>query len=190
MRQTINGKEYSLRDIYRVRWPATAEQKKKFGISHWYGVANTCCIDTKEEQVILEGWAKRQIFVEDAIFPKGAWKSFDIDKIEVLTYDDKDSADENAFHNTVAEFFQVQDDEAASKGAIVGQMFSMGVADGSATYVVTAEKKTTLTIAWMGANNMDRYTDRMFGWGGTFRRKDILPMLRSQKALRAMFAGR
>lgn len=53
------------------------------------------------------------------------------------------------------------------EGIRVGKLFSVGVADGSAWYVVTKVGKTTAKIEWRGFCP-DRYTDQVLGLGGTF----------------------
>lgn len=53
----------------------------------------------------------------------------------------------------------------AGKGVQVGKMFSIGVGDGQATYVVTAVNGSKCDVEWRGWHNGDRYTDHYFGWG-------------------------
>lgn len=55
----------------------------------------------------------------------------------------------------------------------VNDQFSIGVADGSADYVVTRIARSTCDVEWFGANNPDRYLDHHYGWGGTFRIYDV-----------------
>ena len=58
------------------------------------------------------------------------------------------------------------------RGVAPGALFSVGVADGVAHYVVVHVKKTTCEIAWRGFAP-DRYHGDVFGMGGTFRIKDV-----------------
>jgi hypothetical protein len=53
------------------------------------------------------------------------------------------------------------------EGILVGKLFSVGVADGSAWYVVTKVGKTTAKVEWRGFCS-DRYSDQVIGMGGTF----------------------
>jgi hypothetical protein len=57
-----------------------------------------------------------------------------------------------------------------------GHLFAMGVADGSAHYVVTKVRQATCTVEWRGFCG-DRWVDRVFGWGGSFRRRDVEPLV-------------
>ena len=57
-------------------------------------------------------------------------------------------------------------------GVKIGKLFSVGVADGYAYYVVTKVNKKTCDISWRGFS-LDRYTDRHFGWGGRFNIEEI-----------------
>lgn len=50
--------------------------------------------------------------------------------------------------------------------------FFIGVADGSAAYVVTKVKRVNCDVEWRGYCP-DRWVDRMFGYGGSFRKKDV-----------------
>lgn len=52
-------------------------------------------------------------------------------------------------------------------------IFSVGVADGSAQYVVTSSARVYCEVEWRCYSNPDRYVDRMFGYGGKFRKKDV-----------------
>ena len=62
--------------------------------------------------------------------------------------------------------------DALPEGVHVGKMFQVGVGDGYAYYVVTKVMRTNCQVEWRGFSG-DRYVDRMFGYGGTFRIKDV-----------------
>jgi len=70
----------------------------------------------------------------------------------------------------------------------VGQMFSIGVADGSAWYVVTKVNKRTCDVEWRGFCP-DRWTDHHFGYGGQFQVSEILRYVESAAAMRKLFAS-
>jgi hypothetical protein len=53
-----------------------------------------------------------------------------------------------------------------------GRMFTVGVGDGYAHYVVTAVKRVNCDVEWRGFSG-DRWVARPFGYGGSFRRKDV-----------------
>ena len=61
----------------------------------------------------------------------------------------------------------------------VGAMFSVGVADGSAYYVVTKVNKRTCRIEWRGFC-ADRWVDQFFGYGGSFDKAKIASMCRGK----------
>jgi len=55
--------------------------------------------------------------------------------------------------------------DAIKSGVQVGSLFSIGVADGSAYYVVTKVSSRSCDVEWRGYGGGDRYTDHYFGWG-------------------------
>lgn len=81
-----------------------------------------------------------------------------------------------------------QRSEALGDRFAPGRLFSVGVADGAAWYVVTKVGKTNCTIEWRGFC-ADRYTDQVLGWGGSFPRRAIEPLARCHHGLRGIFAG-
>ncbi len=70
-----------------------------------------------------------------------------------------------------------------------GKLFSIGVADGQAWYVVTKVTPKTCTVEWRGFC-ADRYTDQVLGWEGTFPRRVIEPLAIRQHRLRSIFSER
>ena len=67
--------------------------------------------------------------------------------------------------------------KALGPGLKLGKLFSIGVADGAAWYVVTAITKKSCTIEWRGYD-FDRYQDQILRWGGKFPRNCIEPLVR------------
>lgn len=57
--------------------------------------------------------------------------------------------------------------DSLPEGISVGKLFSVGVADGSAWYVVTKVTKSSAKVEWRGFCP-DRYMDQVIGSGGTF----------------------
>lgn len=55
--------------------------------------------------------------------------------------------------------------DAIKTGVQVGSLFSIGVADGNACYVVTKVSGRSCDVEWRGYGGGDRYTDHYFGWG-------------------------
>lgn len=73
---------------------------------------------------------------------------------------------------------------ALDSKTLVHQLFSLGVADGSARYVVVKENKRSLKVEWRGYGGLDRYTDAILGWGGTFPRDSLEHFIESKQSLR------
>lgn len=63
-----------------------------------------------------------------------------------------------------AEYKKAQAKSDRLKGIAVGKLFSVGVADGCAVYIITKVNKTC-DVEWRGFGGGDRYTDHYFGWG-------------------------
>ena len=70
----------------------------------------------------------------------------------------------------------------------VNQLFSLGVADGSAWYIIVKETKRTLTVEWRGYDGGDRYTDAILGWGGAFPRGRLEHFIMSVEELKQFIA--
>ncbi len=122
------------------------------------------------------------VIVEDAVLPFSA---------EVLDTDTKDVAERKDFptydmntgyitkggdkydHFVNAAHMQADaDDKAAGKGVKVGRMFTLGVADGRAYYVVVKVGPKTCKVEWRGFC-LDRYVDQVLGYGKTLPAKDV-----------------
>lgn len=76
----------------------------------------------------------------------------------------------------------------AARGVAVGKMFSLPVADGKATYVVTRVAGTKCDVEWRGWFNGDRYTDHYFGWGRKgVACNTVLKYVRAAEGMAAIF---
>jgi len=73
------------------------------------------------------------------------------------------------------------------EGLVVGKLFSIGVADGKAWYLVTKVNKKTCHIEWRGFCS-DRYFDRHFGYGGKFDIKEVSRCTGWDDTLKKMFS--
>lgn len=69
-----------------------------------------------------------------------------------------------------------------------GRLFSIGVADGQAWYVVTKVGSKNCTVEWRGFC-CDGYRDQILEWGGSFPRRVIEPLARRHAGLRSIFGG-
>ena len=67
--------------------------------------------------------------------------------------------------------------DKAGPGLQVGKLFAVGVADGTAWYVVTQVNKRNCNIEWRGYD-FDRYRDQVLGWGGNIPKKNIEHLVR------------
>ena len=74
--------------------------------------------------------------------------------------------------------------DALGDGVIVGKIFSLPVADGSAYYKVVKVNKRTARVEWLKELSLDDYQDRMLGDKGTVQISKIEPMLAYDKKLR------
>jgi hypothetical protein len=72
------------------------------------------------------------------------------------------------------------------EGCKAGKMFKVGVADGYACYVVTRAGKKNVTIEWRNFA-CDAYHDQVLGWGGSFPRHCIEPLIGREEALANLF---
>lgn len=88
-----------------------------------------------------------------------------------------------------AEFKKAQKlSDGLPPGVHKGTLFSIGVADGYAWYVVTKVNKKTCDVEWRGFCP-DHYRDHYFGLGRKrVPLKDVEPYVRHKKALRDMFS--
>ena len=170
-----DGKEYEPNDVYLVT--AIFNGRKVYGQAK------------HNNDEAKANWEEGLVLVEDAFTPsRYLILAKDVTPIEMNMgtfnpatemWDDYDEV-----HQHVQDESEKQtkfDDETFDK-FIVGRSFSVGVADGSANYVITKINKKTVLIEWRGMCS-DRWTDRLFGWGGSFRREDIERMVTLHKPL-------
>jgi hypothetical protein len=130
-----------------------------------YGIA--AYLDEKEKKEAPAGHA----LIQDAVLPRSYWvpetQLVDIET-EYGTYDLKTGEwkNQDELHTFVsAEFRKAQElSDSLGDGVKVGKLFSIGVADGSAWYVVTRVKGSKCDVEWRGFFP-DRWTDHHFGWG-------------------------
>jgi len=86
-----------------------------------------------------------------------------------------------------AELAKANAHSAAQKGINSGSLFTVGVADGVAYYIVTKVKKRKVKIEWRGfAGNS--YKSKIFGAGGTFDINVIEPLVRLHSGVENIFA--
>lgn len=135
---------------YQVKW-TDKKGDIRYGI-----IRNRDLLNKKEYKNIPAGYS----IVDDAILPQALLvKDADLTDVpfsypgEFDKYVEKDAA-------------RAEKVSKALKGKVApGALFSIGVADGHACYMVTKVNKNTCDVEWRGYGGGDRYTDHYFGWG-------------------------
>lgn len=145
-----------LMDYYQVTWIGPNGQKL-------YGVVNR--YDTEAELAYKDGY----LIVSDAILP--VVERVALAAVKKLPMDFGGEYDQYV----EAEHKKAMATSDAVQGFGVGKLFSLGVGDGSAWYVITKVGKKNVTVEWRGFC-MDRWTDQLLGWGGSFPRRSIEPL--------------
>jgi hypothetical protein len=80
--------------------------------------------------------------------------------------------------------------KAAGKGVVKDKLFSIGVADGQATYVVTKVSGSKCDVEWRGFGNGDRYTDHFFGYGKKgVKVSDVARYIGREESMADLFAS-
>jgi len=153
--------------MYQVKW--TQNGKVCYGIHEQYGVHKSK----------REGYAT----VSDAIL--GTLHELPIESLTEIqcSWDPPDE-----FQQFVESEYQkaVKLSDSLS-GLQPGKLFSVGVADGCAYYVVTKVNKRSVKVEWRGFQG-DRYTDQVLGYGGSFPRDTIERIVLAEEGMREIFA--
>jgi hypothetical protein len=152
-----------LMDYYQVAW-IDATGQKRYGVAQHY--------NKEAEKAFKQGF----LLVSDAVLPVADRVALSVVRRLPTEFGGEYDKYIDAAHKEA-----VQTSEAVKQFG-PGKLFSVGVADGSAWYVVTKVTKTTATVEWRGFCP-DRYTDQVLGWGGSFPRRSIEPLCRSFSGL-------
>ena len=177
MKTRANG----MPDLYQVKWRRGKGCRWRYGVADSFG---------KEAE---DAWKKaRAIWVSDSILPSGDWVYVDRDEIVEIPFSSEYNKElgcmNDEYSKHIVKEFQKAQEKSKKATGLVDKMFSVGVADGSAYYVVVKENKQTVKIAWRGFCP-DRYHDAMMQWGGTFPKDRIADLIRRQEGLAALFAA-
>jgi len=168
-------------DLYQVKWRKSGARKWHYGIVDRFGL-------TRAKRELTKA---RAIWISDAVLPMGDWVYYDKDEVVEIPlsheYDRESGCMNDEFGRYVAKEYRKAQEISKNATGLVGKMFSVGVADGCAYYVVVKENKKSLKIEWRGFQG-DRYTDAMMQWGGTFPKDRIEQLIRRQEGLAALFA--
>jgi hypothetical protein len=162
--------------MYQVKypWPGKLPESEREHQQWQYGI-----VVNDSRQPKIEG----MVLVADAILPMTRWQRVvDVIKLPLAFGSEYDQYVESELQRASAE------SDAAGEGLQVRSLFNVGVADGRAWYVVTRVTKRTATVEWRGFC-LDRYTDSVLGWGGTFPRHTIERLVLSCQALARLFPG-
>jgi hypothetical protein len=161
-------------DHYRVKF--TRANKIIFGIVDSY---------SKEAKAAA---VNGKCIVEDAVLPK-RYIVNETELIDIpLSVENLQNGDEyDKFINTAFDEAQTTSNELPDEGVHVGSMFSIGVGDGQAWYVVVKVNKKTCQVEWRGFCQ-DRWTDHHFGYGGRFPINDVSRYVEGAKAMARIFA--
>jgi hypothetical protein len=155
-------------DHYRVKYPVNGSYT--YGIASMYG-------DSKQFNKYA---AQGKLVVEHAIYPQSA-AVVESELIDIPLGRNYPRMDELGYFfgkDEYDDYVALQQilhdiiDDRCGEGVVVGRGFSVGVGDGSAHYVVTKVARVNCTVEWRGFC-ADRWVDRMFGYGGSFRKSDV-----------------
>jgi len=161
-------------NLYRVKWKSVKSGKYRYGIVSTFG-----------EDVESQWNDNRNILIEDAITPTAKWVNYD--KTEIVPLEFSYPIENDEYDLYVEEQLVKAQDESNDVTGLVGKMFTVPVADGCSYYVVVKENKKTVKIEWRGFC-LDRYVDEFLGYGGTFDKDRIEPLINRQEAMAKLFA--
>jgi hypothetical protein len=164
-------------DLYRIKW--------RRGGSNWrYGIVYSSSFNEDEKKAWDE---HKALWVEDAVIPKGDWVYYEKDEVVPIEFGSFDPEDPDEYEEYVQkEYIKAKEKSKRAKG-LTGKMFTVGVADGYAHYVVVKENKKTAKVEWRGFCP-DRYSDAMMQWGGTFPKDRVEEQVRRCEGLAELFS--
>lgn len=151
-------------------------------------------LGSAKDPAVLAAKARGEVVVADAILPKSYFVRdadlTDIDGGTMGTYDMQGNLLTGNAYDMYVEAERKKAEVASlavTQGVGVGSLFSIGVGDGTAHYVVTKVNKKTCRVEWRGFC-LDRWTDHHFGWGGTFPVADVARYVEGGRKIAAIFA--
>lgn len=152
-----------------------------------YGLVNQYSDDAKDA-------AKRgHLLIEDAVLPV-CYEVKDDDKVidipmEPGRYDFGNDmfVGSDEYHTYVQQQYKAAKQRSESlEGVQRGKLFSIGVADGRAWYMITKVGRSKCTVEWRGFA-LDRYYDHHFQSGGQFPINDIARYVARADGMRKLF---
>jgi hypothetical protein len=146
-----------------------------------YGIVETLSKEAKKAE--KEGF----VLVCDAIRPI-SYKVKDAHLVDIPFHS---NYDEDEYNQYVSQEFEKAIElakQTPKKGVHVNSYFDIGVADGSAHYVVTEVNGKTCDVEWRGFSG-DRYSDHHFAWGGVFPTKTVKAYVEQHRAMDELFGS-
>jgi len=168
----------------RIKFRAIGESNIRFGNVQQYG------------EDIEKLWAKGIVTIEDPI--SGVLQDFRMSDIKILeeyewTFGEHDPEThmsiETEYDRYINDAYKehMKASKEAGKGLQKDKMFTVGVGDGCAFYVITKVNKKSVRIEWRGFCP-DHYVDMTLGYGGSFPKHCIEPHVGWGEALDEIFA--
>jgi len=137
---------------YQVKWTDSKGQ------THYGIIRERSGFNKDQYKNIPKGYS----IVEDAILP--VCRAVPDTSITDIPFGDFGTSEYDKFIKAEYEKAQALDEKLPIRTVAVGALFHIGVADGSAPYVVTKVNKKTCDVEWRGFCP-DRYYDHYFGAG-------------------------
>lgn len=140
---------------YLVKYTAPNMSSKTAPKGERYGVVDGFSDDAKKYS------EKGFYIVSDCILPQSFLvKKEDVVEVEMSDWRKVDDWIEGDYKKAL---------ESCRRNDVLsaGDVFSVGVGDGYACYIVTKVNKKTCRVEWRGWGGLDRWTDSILGWGCT-----------------------
>ena len=156
-------------DFYNCKYfPKDKPKKVKYGVQQRY-----------EHQAEARWIQNRDLIIEDAITAVPnviSLNDYVVIKVPMTFSWNEEGPDE--YHQFIEkEWKKACDKSDAVTSGLKDKIFSIGVADGSAWYIVTKETKQNVYLEWRGWDGGDRYVHQMLGYKGAFPKRMIKPYI-------------
>jgi len=163
-------------DFYQVKYWEKSNPKNVR-----YGIHNAYASDSEKY------WKNGELLIEDAITGK-RWR-LPIDRVVVENIPSKwmSRDEEDEYDSFMDEEWKKACKKSDNSKTLKDKLFSVGVADGNAWYIITKETKTTVHVEWRGFGSGDRWVDQMLGYGGKYPKGMIEPLVVMREKLSKMF---
>lgn len=145
----------------------------------YYGIVDGYSQEARDAKA--EGY----LLIEDAILPI-RYKAKESNVTDIKLDFNPDNEYESYIQTELQKAQELSD--SLPDGVHKGSLFSVGVADGAAYYVVTKVNKKTCTIEWRGFGG-DRYYDHYFRSGGKFPIEDIARYVGFERGMKSIFGN-